>query len=82
MKDFLLFKRMLIPYLVQIFFWLGIVACLVMGISDIYKGLLLQGIGSIIIGPILVRMVCEYVVVLFRINDTLTEIKHLNSDSR
>ncbi|MDF3055092.1 MAG: uncharacterized protein K0Q74_999 [Gammaproteobacteria bacterium] len=75
MKDFLLFKRMLIPYLVQVVFWLGFLACLLTGGVDLSKGFILRGIGTMIVGPILVRMLCEYVVVLFRINDTLTEIR-------
>ena len=77
MKDFFLFRRMLIPYLVQVVFWLGVLACIGLGISDFFSGDIIRGLGTLIIGPILVRMACEYVVVLFRINDTLTEIKHL-----
>jgi hypothetical protein len=76
MKDFLLFRRMLVPFLVQMVFWLGLLACVTMGVADIYKGFILRGIGTIIVGPILVRMTCEYIVVLFRMNETLTEIKH------
>lgn len=77
MKDFLLFKRMLIPYIIQLIFWLALLACLILGVVDIYRGYILQGIGIIVVGPILVRIACEYIIVLFRINDTLTEIKHL-----
>ena len=81
MKDFFLFRRMLIPYLVQVLFWLGIVTCIVLAITDFSQGGVWRGIGTLILGPIIIRMACEYVVVLFRINDTLTEIKHLKENS-
>jgi hypothetical protein len=77
MKDFLLFRHMLIPYLLQVLFWIGFLACLGMGVADIYHGFILRGIGTIFVGPILVRMACEYTIILFRMNETLTEIKDL-----
>jgi hypothetical protein len=77
MKDVLLFKRMLIPYIIPIIFWLALLACLLLAVVDLYRGLIMQGVGMIIIGPILIRAVCEYMIVLFKINDSLTEIKHL-----
>jgi len=76
-KDYFLFKRMLIPFLVQIIFWLGVITAIVAGIMDITQGNWIYGILTIILGPIIVRMICEYIVVLFEINDTLTDIKEM-----
>lgn len=74
-KDYFLFKRMLIPFLVQILFWLGIITTTVTGVLDLTHGAWIQGILTIILGPVLVRMACEIMIVLFEINDTLTDIK-------
>ena len=73
--DFLLFKRMLIPYLIQILFWLGVIATLVAGIFNLFHGLIWQGLTLIFIGPLVLRLVAEYIIVLFRINETLLDIK-------
>lgn len=74
-KDFLTFRRMLTPILVQILFWLAVLACIILGVANILHQLILQGVATIIFGPLIIRIICEYVVVLFRINNTLTEIK-------
>lgn len=75
-KDFFCFRRMLTPFLVQIIFWLGVIACIVLGIANILHNYVYEGILAIIIGPVIVRVICEYVIVLFRINNTLTDIKN------
>lgn len=73
--DFLLFKRMLIPYLIQILFWLAVIAAVVAGIFNLFHGLIWQGLMEILLGPIVLRLVAEYIIVLFRINETLLDIK-------
>ena len=75
LKDFLLFKRMLIPYLIQILFWLGVIGAVVAGIFNLFHGLIWQGLITIFIGPLVLRLVAEYIIVLFRINETLLDIK-------
>ena len=34
------------------------------------------GLSVIVIGPFVVRLYCEFLIVVFRINETLTEILH------
>jgi hypothetical protein len=74
-KEFLSFRRMVTPVLVQIIFWLAVLACIALGIANILNSLVLQGILTILIGPLIVRIICEYIIVLFRINNTLMDIK-------
>jgi hypothetical protein len=76
MTDFLLFRRMLTPVLVQLIFWLGVIACIFTGIVDIARNQILAGLQILILGPILVRVFCEVLILFFRINETLTEIKN------
>lgn len=78
-KDFLSFRRMITPGLVQIIFWLAVIACVIMGIVNIVHLLILQGIVTILIGPLVIRIICEYVIVIFRINNTLADIKNQQS---
>jgi len=84
MWDFLTFRKMLTPIVIQILFWLGVVACILGGIGAILTGIAriertpeLIGIGilAVVFGPLVMRIYCEWLIVLFRINDTLTDIR-------
>ena len=85
MWDFLTFRKMLTPIVIQFLFWLGVVACILGGIGAILVGIAridrtpeLIGIGilAVVFGPLVTRIYCEWLIVLFRINDTLTDIRH------
>ena len=85
MKDFFNFKKMITPVIIKVLFWLGILGCIIAGIFQIVMGstmelgfggeLVFMGIGYIVLGPIVVRIYCELLIILFSINDTLTDIK-------
>ncbi|MBM4285962.1 MAG: DUF4282 domain-containing protein [Deltaproteobacteria bacterium] len=76
MKGFLSFHAMLTPIIIQIIFWIGVAACVIAGVVMIAVGKA-QGLLIILLGPIGVRVYCEILIVFFRINDTLMDIKHL-----
>ncbi len=79
MWDFLTFRRMLTPILIQILFWIAVAVSIYVGIIDILShqnGSLIKGLQLIIFGPIFARISCEILILFFRINETLTEIKH------
>ncbi len=76
MDDFISFRRMLTPTVIQLLFWLGVAACVIGGFVMLARGAVLMGIIYIILGPIAVRVYCELLIVIFRINDTLTDILH------
>ena len=81
MKDFLEFRTMITPIIIQIIFWLGVAACIVMGLIFIVAGIKydarsgVAGFAILILGPVVVRIYCEILIVIFRINENLTEIK-------
>ncbi len=84
MSDFWAFRRMVTPVIIQILFWVGVIICLVAGFILIGTGIkqpghqaLLSGVLLVVFGPLAVRLYCEVLIVFFRINETLTEIKHL-----
>jgi hypothetical protein len=86
MSDFWAFRTMITPVIIQIIFWLGTLICLSIGIGMILMGVsshhpgmghyIWKGILLVIFGPLGVRVYCEILIVFFRINETLTEIKH------
>jgi hypothetical protein len=83
-KDFWAFRTMVTPLIIQIIFWVGSIVCIAVGLylifladeytfsRHVFKGVLL-----IIFGPLAVRIYCEILIIFFRINETLTEIKHV-----
>ena len=84
MGDFWAFRKMVTPVIIQILFWVGVIICVIAGFVLIGTGIkqpghqsLLSGVLLVIFGPLVVRLYCEILIVFFRINETLTEIKHL-----
>lgn len=91
MKDFLKFKKMITPIIVPILFWIGTTICIIVGLVMIITGttgelrefrpvggeMVLVGFGYIFLGPIIVRVYCELLIILFSVNDKLEDIKGL-----
>ncbi|MFA5689491.1 MAG: DUF4282 domain-containing protein [Kiritimatiellales bacterium] len=75
-EDFFNFKKMITPVIIKILFWIGIAIAVLSGLIMLFSGAILQGLMCIILGPIFVRVYCELLIVVFSINDTLTEIKN------
>ncbi len=76
MNDFLTFRRMLMPAIIQVIFWLGLILCIYTGIANMIHGRgILFGLEVLILGPIAVRLACELLILSFRINSTLTDIR-------
>ncbi|MEX0716837.1 MAG: DUF4282 domain-containing protein [Planctomycetaceae bacterium] len=67
---------MITPLIVQVIFWVGIVLVVLGGLFFVMNERALEGLLMIIFGPIVWRVYCEMVIVLFSISDTLTDIKN------
>ncbi len=85
MKAFFEFEKFLTPSLVKLVYWAGLIAIAVgtmMPIFVLSSGtasdvplLLIGAIASFIVGSILWRVVCEIIILLFRIYERMTEIR-------
>jgi len=82
-RDYLSFKRMITPKLVNIFFWIGTIISVVIGLglfiislANINSQGIIIGFLTMLLGPLIIRIYCELMVVFFRINETLTDILH------
>jgi hypothetical protein len=88
MSDFFSFRTMITPVIIQILFWLGVALCVIFGIGYMVIGSRYGAAGPVygllilIFGPVVVRIYCEILIIFFRINETLTEIKHTLEDRR
>jgi hypothetical protein len=85
--DLLMFRRMIAPVIIMVLFWLGIVGVIGYGLfgagTAIYfaggRGVLiaLLALITIPIGILAIRLYAEVMILLFRMNETLTDIKKL-----
>ncbi len=102
MGDFLAFRRMLLPALIQLIFWLAVLAVIGFGLGILFDkvpevatqlqdatnrepmksaGLNIDtlkaivGLAFCLVGPIVIRLFCEVLILPFRINGTLTDIR-------
>jgi len=83
--DFLKFRKMITPIIIQILFWVGAVGSVLTGLIAMGTsfgrygggaGVFFGGLLIIILGPVVTRIYCELLILLFRMNETLTEIKN------
>jgi hypothetical protein len=82
--DFINFKKMITPMIIQVLFWVGAVLSILGGLVTMatsfgrYGGggaQFLGGLLVIVLGPVVVRIYCELLILFFRMNETLSEIK-------
>ena len=83
--DFIKFRTMITPAIIQVLFWVGAVMSVLAGLVTMatsfgrYGGgavTFLGGLFMIVLGPVVVRIYCELLILFFRMNETLTEIKN------
>jgi hypothetical protein len=81
MRDFLLFRRMVTPLIIQLLFWLAFLGVVLGGSVAFLVGLIRADVellvGSVLVvtlSPLVLRIYAELLILLFRINETLTDI--------
>lgn len=104
--DYLFFRRMITPVIIQFLFWITTIILVCAGIYQIFDGLIPQnraivtssgflgetrttysgdkksdlrevvaGFLTVTMGPVLLRIYCELLILFFRMNETLTDIR-------
>jgi hypothetical protein len=80
MGDFFSFRRMITPVIIQILFWLGVIVIVGFSLVILITGeeawARVLGVIYLILGPIMWRVWCEIMILLFRISETLTDIRN------
>lgn len=83
MKDFLSFRTMITPVVVQILFWVACIASIAIGIYNLVHARYGYAVEIIVLGPIASRLVAESLLVLFGIHRTLLKIeKHVATQDK
>lgn len=76
MNEFLAFKKMVTPVIIQVIFWIGIIAIVIGGLGAMFQKGFFMGLLILILGPIGWRVYCEILIVIFRIHDNLAAIRN------
>jgi uncharacterized membrane protein (UPF0136 family) len=91
-RKFMSFERMVTPLIIRVFFWIGVVIAILTGLAVVVGGVigglreenfllvvggLVGGPLAILLGVLMVRIYAELLILAFRINETLTDIKVL-----
>lgn len=86
MKSFLSFDKMIVPVIIKVIFWLSMIGSFIFGIGMIGYGIIssdggiveiMIGILSFFVGPIIMRIYCEMLIVVFKMQESLVDIRTL-----
>ncbi|MDO4712263.1 MAG: DUF4282 domain-containing protein [Peptostreptococcaceae bacterium] len=82
LSSFMSFDRMISTKIIKVLYVLGMIGVILSGLGMILtrnyftgERMILQGLATIIIGPLMVRVWAELMIVLFNINENLGDIK-------
>lgn len=80
MKEILTFKRYVTPMAIQILFWIGVAVTVILGVTLIASSrgaaiFVIRGLVWMFVGPIVTRVVCELLMVLFTMQERIDEIR-------
>ncbi|GEK89684.1 MULTISPECIES: DUF4282 domain-containing protein [Alkalibacterium] len=77
-KDsFFNFDTMITPKIIQIIFYIGLAVSIVSGLTTIISGdSVFLGLAILIIGPLVIRVNCELVIVIFKIHEALQDMRY------
>jgi len=89
LRDLFQWERFITPSIIKIFYWLAIGISVLFGVSGIFTGLTLMIVSpfsglfvivasliGVLIGVIFARIVAEFVLITFRINEHLGAIRN------
>lgn len=70
------FDTMITPIIIKIVFWIGVIGCVIGGIGMFFNDEVVGGLLCIFLGPLLVRLYCELIIVMFKIFQSLKQIEN------
>jgi Domain of unknown function (DUF4282) len=74
-RDLLFFDKMIVPKVILVIYWILLVVVVLGAIGVMFSTSFLAGLGALIFGPLFVRIWCELLIVMFKINEALQTIR-------
>ncbi|MFH1061512.1 MAG: DUF4282 domain-containing protein [Candidatus Omnitrophota bacterium] len=86
MKDFFGFKKLVTPVIVQILFWMGMTVWGLKLFGLVKEMIMMHGktdimgaVTLIIVWPLTLRLYCEIIMLIFKINENLLKLNQKNN---
>lgn len=85
------FDKMITPIFIKLFFWIGVLVTIVGGFVLIGFGIIsdsgnfihiIGGVISLFLGPLLIRVYSEMLIVVFKMQESLVQIRDLQSEQK
>jgi Domain of unknown function (DUF4282) len=89
LRDLFQWERFITPSIIKVFYWLAVIITVVLGLSGILSGLaammlqpitglflVISSVFGMLVGVIFVRILSEFVLITFRINEHLGAIRN------
>ena len=89
LRDLFQWERFITPSIIKVFYWLAVIITVVFGLSGILSGLavmmlqpitglflVISSVFGMMVGVIFVRILSEFVLITFRINEHLGAIRN------
>ncbi|GAE95484.1 hypothetical membrane protein [Gracilibacillus boraciitolerans JCM 21714] len=85
MEKFIKFDSMITPMIIKIIFWIGVGLSILSGLGIMISGFttyygggfqVFLGLVVIVVGPLIIRIYCELLIVVFKMHDALQTIKY------
>ena len=73
-QEFSSFKKMITPTFIQIIFWVGVVVIAIVGLYFMVKASFLLGLLYFLLGPVVWRIYCEILIVIFKIHENVNAL--------
>ena len=77
-KSLFFFETMVTTKIITGVYWVLLVSLLIGSVLSMVKSGFFVGLISLIGGAVLIRVICELMIVIFKINENLQEIKNKN----
>jgi hypothetical protein len=89
LRDLFQWERFITPSIIKVFYWLAVIITVVFGLSGVLSGLavmmlqpitglflVVSSVFGVLVGVIFVRILSEFVLITFRINEHLGAIRN------
>ena len=73
-RDVFFFDKMIVPTIITFIYWLALAGCVIGGLITMTSSFV-TGLAILIFGPLLARIYAELMMVLFKMNEALQEIR-------
>jgi hypothetical protein len=74
-KDLLFFDKMIMPKVITLLYWLGLVISVIAGLATMFSSFL-TGLGILVGGCIAARLYGEMIMLFFKINKRIQDIRN------